>query len=242
MARWEDERRRSGGQGFGRDDRFAGRGEPWPGQGQRRNRDEGGEGDEREGRPGERADPAREDRRPFDARSAGSRGHDFGADRGRYAGRWERVSARREAEPSPEPAVGDEGGGWRRSTQFELTGTGPGSYGPEEERGGRGWRARPLGRGPKSYRRPDARIQDDLSERLALSNLRTDEVEVAVADGVVTLSGRVESRWDKRAIEELAEDTFGVTEVANRLRIDSPMDRARRANRVGDDTGEDLHH
>jgi hypothetical protein len=40
----------------------------------------------------------------------------------------------------------------------------------------------------------------------------------------------------------MAEDTYGVAEVRNRLRVDSAMDRARRANRVGDDTGEDLHH
>jgi hypothetical protein len=243
MARWDDERRPQGGRA-GRDERWAGRGEPWPGRGQERH------GEEREGREdrertGERAwaTPAREGQPSLDARSAGSRGHDFRDDE--RASR--RARTRSDREPSVgDPSIGDEDG-WQRSTQFEPTGAGPGSYGPEgdrgrgADRGGRAWRARPLGRGPKGYRRPDERIHEDLAERLATSNVRTDEVELAVSGGVVTLSGRVESRWDKRALEELAEDTFGVTSVENRLRVDSAMDRARRANHVGDDTGEDLH-
>lgn len=75
------------------------------------------------------------------------------------------------------------------------------------------------GRGPKGYRRPDERIRDDVSERIALSWIDASNVEVKVENGEVTLSGFVARREDKRELEEMAEDVFGVTEVNNHLRV-----------------------
>jgi hypothetical protein len=40
-----------------------------------------------------------------------------------------------------------------------------------------------------------------------------------VSSGVVTLSGRVDSREDKRRAEEIAEEVKGVKDVTNQLRI-----------------------
>jgi BON domain len=81
-----------------------------------------------------------------------------------------------------------------------------------------GWR-RMTGRGPKGYKRSDERIRDDVSEQIARSDIDAGDVEVTVERGEVTLVGFVESRWDKRMLEDLAEDVFGVEEVHNHLRL-----------------------
>jgi hypothetical protein len=75
------------------------------------------------------------------------------------------------------------------------------------------------GKGPKGYKRSDERIREDVSERIARSWVNADEVEVKVEGGVVTLTGFVESREDKRRIEDVADDVFGVDEVENHIRI-----------------------
>jgi hypothetical protein len=75
------------------------------------------------------------------------------------------------------------------------------------------------GRGPKGYRRPDERIRDDVSERIARSGIDAENVEVKVENGEVTLSGFVSRREDKRELEDLAEDVFGVVEVHDHLRV-----------------------
>jgi HSP20 family molecular chaperone IbpA len=76
-----------------------------------------------------------------------------------------------------------------------------------------------LGRGPKGYRRSDERIQDEVCERIARSGVDADEVEVRVNEGEVTLTGRVEERWQKRRLEDVVDDVFGVQEVHNQLRV-----------------------
>lgn len=83
-----------------------------------------------------------------------------------------------------------------------------------------GWAGRP----PRSYRRPDERILDDVHQRIATSGVDADEVEIEVSNGVVTVSGRVPRRFDKRVIEELAEQVFGVQEVQNHLRLARGVD------------------
>ena len=81
-------------------------------------------------------------------------------------------------------------------------------------------RQRRSGRPPRAYRRSDDRIRDDIYDRL----LRQDwidayDVEVQVKDGEVTLTGTVPSRQEKRAVEGLADDVLGVTEIHNQLRV-----------------------
>jgi len=73
--------------------------------------------------------------------------------------------------------------------------------------------------GPKGYHRPDGRIQDEVCERLAHSWFDVSEVEVAVADGIVTLSGQVRERGQKYRIEEVVDTVFGVRDVDNRIRV-----------------------
>lgn len=77
------------------------------------------------------------------------------------------------------------------------------------------------GRGPKGYRRSDERIRDDISDRLSDDSwLDAQNIEVAVADADVTLTGTVRSREDKKRAEALAESVSGVDNVQNNLRID----------------------
>ncbi|HEY8564790.1 MAG TPA: BON domain-containing protein [Beijerinckiaceae bacterium] len=78
------------------------------------------------------------------------------------------------------------------------------------------------GRGPKGYRRSDERIREDVSDRLTDDpQVDASEVDVAVADGEVTLSGTVSSRFEKRRAEDVAESVSGVTHVQNNLRVTS---------------------
>jgi hypothetical protein len=78
---------------------------------------------------------------------------------------------------------------------------------------------RRLGRGPKGFKRSDERITEDVCERIARSAVDAENVEVTVKDGEVTLSGFVEVRYDKRILEDIAEDVFGVSDVHNHLRV-----------------------
>ena len=80
-------------------------------------------------------------------------------------------------------------------------------------------RQRRSGKGPKSYRRSDERIKEDVNDRLSEGYLDATEIEVQVADGEVTLTGTVNSRSDKWRAEDIADDVRGVKNVENRLRV-----------------------
>lgn len=78
------------------------------------------------------------------------------------------------------------------------------------------------GRGPRGYARSDARIHEDVSDRLFLDrDLDATEVDVLVSDGCVVLEGSVESPRDRRRADDLAHSVPGVTEVHNHLRVRS---------------------
>ncbi len=79
--------------------------------------------------------------------------------------------------------------------------------------------AEALGRRNPRYRRPDERILDDVWHRISLAAIDPQEVDVEVNDGVVTLSGRVSTRFEKRILEDIADGVFGVQEVHNHLRL-----------------------
>lgn len=76
------------------------------------------------------------------------------------------------------------------------------------------------GRGPRGYQRSDARIADDVCDRLTRHGwVDASDIEVRVEDGEVTLEGTVDSRREKRLAEEVADSVSGVRDVHNRLRI-----------------------
>lgn len=77
------------------------------------------------------------------------------------------------------------------------------------------------GRGPKNYLRSDARIADDVIDRLTEDEqLDAREILVMVENGVVTLTGEVAARWMKHRAEDIADDVSGVRDVQNRIVVD----------------------
>jgi osmotically-inducible protein OsmY len=76
------------------------------------------------------------------------------------------------------------------------------------------------GKGPKGYKRNDERTREDVSDAIAYQgHIDASDVEVKVESGVVTLSGTVAEREQKRALERLVERCRGVHEVRNELRL-----------------------
>ena len=76
------------------------------------------------------------------------------------------------------------------------------------------------GRGPRGYQRSDDRIREDINERLTDdAMIDASEIEVAVQNREVTLTGSVRDRTEKRRAEDIAEAVSGVGHVQNNLRI-----------------------
>jgi osmotically-inducible protein OsmY len=77
-----------------------------------------------------------------------------------------------------------------------------------------------FGKGPKGYRRSDDRIREDVCEALAHSHaVDASDVDVMVKDGLVTLTGTVDSRSAKREAESCVEHLSGVEDVRNELSV-----------------------
>ena len=88
-------------------------------------------------------------------------------------------------------------------------------------------RGRHYGRGPSGYKRSDARISEDIHDRLTDDDeLDASTIQVEVKDGEVTLSGTVADRGDKHRAERLAERVTGVDHVQNNLRVDRTRSEA----------------
>src|SRR5690606_37046802 len=78
------------------------------------------------------------------------------------------------------------------------------------------------GRGPKGWKRSDQRIADDVCELLYEDeHVDAGGVVVTCSEGLVTLEGEVDGRWEKRHLENLAATARGVVDVRNRLRVAS---------------------
>lgn len=77
-----------------------------------------------------------------------------------------------------------------------------------------------MGRGPKDYKRSDARIYEDVCETL-LNDRYVDasNIEVEVSEGLVTLRGMVENREMKKEAERTIEFISGVEDIFNLLKI-----------------------
>lgn len=76
------------------------------------------------------------------------------------------------------------------------------------------------GKGPKGYSRSDERIKEEVCQILMEhGDIDASEIDIAVENGEVRLSGTVSSRQMKRAAEEAIENCSGVKEVLNQLRL-----------------------
>ena len=118
-------------------------------------------------------------------------------------------------DPDPVADGGTRGdGGTRRGTSDDRAADAVDDY-ADETRGGPH-----RGRGPKGYHRSDERVAERVAEALHDDGLvDAREIEVDVADGDVTLSGRVRSRRQKHRAENLAARAAGRADVDNRLRV-----------------------
>jgi osmotically-inducible protein OsmY len=130
--------------------------------------------------------------------------------RGRYYARGG-VSAR-EGGSYGERGLGQEGAyGSRSASEWEWGG------GAQQWRQGLGEHR---GKGPRGYRRSDDRIREDVCDCLTDDpRIDASNMEVTVQECVVTLSGAVTSREDKRRAEDLVENISGVRDVNNNLRV-----------------------
>jgi osmotically-inducible protein OsmY len=76
------------------------------------------------------------------------------------------------------------------------------------------------GRGPRNYQRSDARIQEDINDRLSDDwFVDASDIEVSVLNGEVVLTGTVNERSAKRRAEDIADAVSGVKNVENRIRV-----------------------
>src|SRR4051812_6659699 len=68
--------------------------------------------------------------------------------------------------------------------------------------------------------RTDSEIQKDVKDELSWSaNVKSDDVNVEVKDGFVTLSGTLDSYARKVAAENAALSVIGVADVTNKIEI-----------------------
>jgi hypothetical protein len=76
------------------------------------------------------------------------------------------------------------------------------------------------GVGPRNYKRSDARIEEDVNDRLTDSSaLDASDIKVQVKNREVWLEGHVDNRHTKRLAEEIADSVSGVNDVKNELQI-----------------------
>jgi CBS domain-containing protein len=78
-----------------------------------------------------------------------------------------------------------------------------------------------------AFTKPDEVIEDEIREDVAvrLLFLHRDAVGIEVADGVVTLSGRLENRTEAHLLEELSKRVAGVVRVKSKLEFDVDDER-----------------
>ncbi len=99
------------------------------------------------------------------------------------------------------------------------------------------WRSgRYAGMGPRGYQRSDERIQEDINERLTWhGGIDASDMQVDVKDGIVTLTGSANSRYEKRMVEDIVDNVPGVQDVNNNLSVSkqSGSDRNRSQDRMG---------
>ncbi len=90
------------------------------------------------------------------------------------------------------------------------------------------------GAGPKGYQRSDDRIREDVSDELEQhGSLDAHEIDVSVAQGIVTLRGTVPDRSMKRMAEDCVESCQGVKDVRNELRVESHEHDDQQSQRPG---------
>jgi hypothetical protein len=178
----------------------------------------------------------------YDHRARSDVGERHGGDRG-WSERVDRSLTRYGVEPGhaggrgyTERAWGERGWGGRPDVTTDAwrpSSTRRGELAAGDERDERS-QTRPVGRPPKSYVRSDARVREDVCERLWATGDDWSELEIEVTGGDVVLRGRVSSLALKHLAERIAAHARGVLDVDNRLRV-GPVERVSPAGVESDD-------
>jgi osmotically-inducible protein OsmY len=84
-----------------------------------------------------------------------------------------------------------------------------------------------MGKPPRSYKRSDERIREDIIDRVVDAGLDATEIEVTVKEGEVTLSGSVLQRMYKHRMEDIADQVSGVKDVHNQIKVKREEDTSR---------------
>lgn len=165
------------------------------------------------------------DQREYSARMSGSSAYGTGSGdwrgraphRGEWRGDWRGDSHRSTPAYLSEPHGYGERGSRGESPASRDYGWGAGTSWTGE----RSMRSGPhAGKGPRGYQRSDDRITEEICDLLTRDpNVDASGIEVSVQQGEVTLRGTVDSRYEKRATEDLAEGVQGVRQVHNELRV-----------------------
>ncbi len=163
--------------------------------------------------------------RDYRSNRYGSRNQDYGSTRTNY-GNIGRDRDYYNDDPRSNPR-GTVMGRMNGPTEYDRSGmqsTTGNFYGSEERNYGVGRQSQQSfrGKGPKGYERSDSRIKDDLNDAFAdHSSLDPSDIEISVSSGTVVLKGMVDSKWAKRASEDLAESVSGVKNVENHIHVKS---------------------
>lgn len=76
------------------------------------------------------------------------------------------------------------------------------------------------GVGPKGYKRSDEKIYEEVCEVLMQHRaIDASNIVVKISEGLVNLSGKVNSRFEKKLAEEIIEPLSGVKDIQNELSV-----------------------
>ncbi len=89
------------------------------------------------------------------------------------------------------------------------------------------------GKGPKNYIRQDVHIKEDVNRSLTDSHsVDASDIEVMVQDGIVILSGTVDSRVARRDAESAVDYITGVRNIENRIHVRSADDERNKSQKM----------
>ena len=143
---------------------------------------------------------------------------------GREDERWIRASQEWSPYDRSLPGYRDPSFGFH-SQGYNQQGYNQQSYNREQRR---------LGRPPKGFQRSDERIKEEICEFILRTYwLDAENVVIEVQGGEVTLSGTVDDRQQKRALEDLSSDVLGVKDVHNQIRIQAQPPQERESSGSG---------
>jgi hypothetical protein len=134
------------------------------------------------------------------------------------------------------PGYGAQGAGAAQHHGGQWSGYGAlGTFGGERRESRRQDRVR---REPRGYQRSDERLRDEIYDKLIRqTNIDVSDVEVAIDEGVVSLSGMLSTRWEKHQVEDIVDSIWGVKDIHNNLRVRSAGDHEGSADSGAGDGG-----